>query len=356
MRLLFVFLLLWITMSLFGQNLKYDFERKGYPDIDIWHADSISSVNVYRSVVYSPLFRKIPTLKGDLLYHVVLNNKHQKAEIIKYYPGSGDVGSRYIFDYSPDCLVKITMLKANGKIKYSWVFKNGLLKAETSYGAKQAVADVWTYTYIRDSLIENIIKQDQKNKVEYKLNYTYDSLYRLVESKEYKENSLTQISKYFYDSKGRIKELWFYPRHATVWNFREKTFVVSEIIADEKNIPYNYVNYLYSDNDRLLKQTFLKNNSALDYYVVYEYEPDGKRKEITDYNKRDSPTRKQVFEYNDSGTETSYKEYLTSFGPINDPMYNLKIIENTLGNIERIEIINCYKAETELYTYEYKYK
>lgn len=355
MRLLFGFLLLWATMSLFGQNWKYDFERKGYPDIDIWHADSVASLNVYKSVVFSALFQKIPTLKGDLLYHVVLNDKHQKAEIIKYYPGSGDIGSRYIFEYSPDCLVKVTMLKANGKIKYSWVFKDGLLMSETSYGARQAEADVWTYTYIRDSLIEKVVKRDIKNKVEYRLHYTYDSLYRLVESKEYKDYYLSQISKYFYDSKGRLKELWFFPLHTNVWRFREKTFVMSAIIIDENNIPYNYANYQYSDNDRLLKQTFFKNNLALDSYETYMYEPDGKIKEITEYNKRDSPTRMQMYNYNNSGAETGYKEYIPFLGEINDPMYELKVIENTMGNIKRIEIINRYNKESELYTFEYKY-
>jgi hypothetical protein len=343
-------------MSLFAQNWKYDFERKGYPDIDIRHADSIASLNVYRSVVNSALFQKIPTLKGDLLYHVVFNDKHQKSEIIKYYPGSGDVGSRYLFDYSRDCLVKITLLKANGKIKYSWVFKDGLLMSETSYGAKQAETDIWTYTYIRDSLIENVVKRDIRNKVEYKLQYFYDSLYRLVESKEYQDHSLTQISKYFYDSKGRLKELWFYPVHTSVMSFCEKSYVMSEIITNENNIPYNYANYQYSDNDRLLKQTFLKHNSALDSYVTYTYEPDGKIKEITEYNKRDSPTRLQVYDYNDSGTETGYKEYLPFLGVINDPMYHLKVIKNSMGYIKRIEIINRYKKETELYTFEYKYK
>lgn len=354
MRLLFIFSLLCVTISSFGQNWYYDYERKGYPDIVIWHADSITSVNVYRSEAYSPLLRKIPTLKGDLLYHVILNDKYQTTEIIKYYPGSGEVGAKYIFDYFPDTQVRISMLKANGKIRHSWVLKKGMLLEEISYGARQAVTDKWTYQYIRDSLLEKVTKLDKINKEVYRLNYRYDSLYRLAELKEYKEDSLVLISKYFYDSIGRIKGLWFYPFNTPVWNFGKKNLVMSEIITNEKNIAYNYVNYQYGDNNRLLKKTTLRNDSLVNSYMTYTYEPDGKPKEITEFNKRDIPIFKQVYKYNNSGREIGYTEYSRVIGKLIEPVYDMKIVENMRGNIKRIEINNRHKPDTELYTYEYK--
>ncbi|MBK8805625.1 MAG: hypothetical protein IPO21_02800 [Bacteroidales bacterium] len=106
--------------------------------------------------------------------------------------------------------------------------------------------------------------------------------------------------------------------------------------------------------DRVVKKTWIRNDSAIENYETYSYEPGGKLLNITEYNKRNKPTRKQVYEYNDFCRLNGYAQYERIMGKKLKPMVEWKKIENKSGNIDKVEIIYRYEKKTVLYTYEYQ--
>ncbi|MBK8805624.1 MAG: hypothetical protein IPO21_02795 [Bacteroidales bacterium] len=219
MRQIFISMLLWATLNSFGQILYYDFKRYDYPHLEISYPDSINSVDVYKYEAYFTSSPKTPASKGKLLYHIVLDDNHRKSEIINYNTTTGNIEAKYIFNYSQINLEEITMLNEYNKIRHHWLFKNGKLIEEVRYNFKQEVTDIWSYSYINDTLIETFTKHNKQDNVLCELKYKYDSLNRLIEEKEFKNDSLVYIDKMIYDTAGKLNRIKYYPPKVTVWSF-----------------------------------------------------------------------------------------------------------------------------------------
>jgi hypothetical protein len=356
MRLLYIFLLLLFTLSSFGQNLYYDFKRDEFPDLGIRCFDSINSIKVYKSEAFFTSKPKTPKSKGNLLYHLILDENHKESGIYNYNTSFGNIEAKYIYDYSSDNIVKITMLSENDKINHQWVLNNERLTEELRYNLRQELTDKWTYSYIHDTLIVVITKHNKQDNLLYELKYEYDSLNRLIEKREYKNGSLVDIRKMIYEPSGKLIRVKFYPPGVMTWSSGEKIHVVNTTISGENDLPYHFIEFRYDSIDRIVKKTTMNNDSVIEFYETYSYGPHGKLNGITEYNKNDKPQRKQAFEYNESGRKTGYAIFERTIGKKLQPVFESKIIENQSGNIEVVEFIYnyTYNRKTVLYTYEYQ--
>lgn len=331
---------------------KFEYQIDDMPKLKLQPNDSVKIVSVFQ---ISPNYKgggvNAPKQKGSLLYEFEFDKNGRNVSINEYNRAK-KINFTYKIKY--DGQKKISQkLNRKGKLKFEKIYQDGRIHKNITFGKKLRVDRSILYFYKNDTLLESVFILNKENDTIYRSLLTYDSLNRVTEKKQFKQNELIGIRKISYNKDNEIDKLYFYPHN--LYSFNPTKFI-ENISAEDLNkieIPYATAEFYYDDDD-LEKIKQLKPNGTISYITTYKLNANKQLFEVETNKNTGKNYRKVEYKYNSSNKliQNTIKGFLLG-SPVIDK--EIKAEYDSNGRLLRYLAYNNEIPQKIIHNFEYEF-